>query len=87
MTVRISAAVSAAMPRESTSPGRAIWSGQPAGRPAAHRRFSEWTQAWVWAKLHRLVLDEIGARGELDWSRCAIDSVNTRNTRSAKGGS
>lgn len=27
---------------------------------------------------HRLVLDEVGSRGELDWSRCAIDSVNVR---------
>nr|WP_243761775.1 IS5 family transposase [Streptomyces sp. YIM 98790] len=44
----------------------------------AHRRFTEWTSARVWAKLHRLVLDEIGARGDLDWSRCAIDSVNMR---------
>ena len=44
----------------------------------AHRRFTEWTQARVRAKLHRLVLDELGARGELDWSRCAIDSVNMR---------
>lgn len=30
----------------------------------------------MWAKLHRLVLDELGARGESDWSRCVIDSVN-----------
>ncbi|MEY9988383.1 transposase [Streptomyces sp. V4I8] len=44
----------------------------------AHRRFTEWTKARVWAKLHRLVLDELGSRGELDWSRCAIDSVNMR---------
>jgi transposase len=44
----------------------------------AHRRFTEWTKARVWAKLHRLVLDERGSRGELDWSRCAIDSVNMR---------
>ncbi|MFD7079002.1 IS5 family transposase [Streptomyces sp. NPDC059918] len=49
----------------------------------AHRRFSEWTEARVWAKLHRLVLDGLGARGELDWSRCAIDSVNMR---ALKGG-
>ncbi|MFF5025620.1 IS5 family transposase [Streptomyces collinus] len=26
----------------------------------AHRRFTEWTKARVWAKLHRLVLDELG---------------------------
>ncbi|ATL86965.1 hypothetical protein CFP59_08691 [Streptomyces malaysiensis subsp. malaysiensis] len=49
----------------------------------AHRRFTEWSQARVWAKLHRLVLDELGSRGELDWSRCAIDSVNMR---ALKGG-
>ena len=49
----------------------------PSG-PTAHRRFAEWTRARVWAKLHRLVLDELGARGEVDWSRCAIDSVNMR---------
>ncbi|WP_404818686.1 IS5 family transposase [Streptomyces triticiradicis] len=44
----------------------------------AHRRFTEWSKARVWAKLHRLVLDELGARGELDWSCCVIDSVNMR---------
>lgn len=55
----------------------------PSG-PTAHRRFTEWTAARVWARLHRLVLDELGARGELDWSRCAIDSVSVRVS---KGGS
>ncbi|MDG4857649.1 IS5 family transposase [Streptomyces sp. T-3] len=44
----------------------------------AHRRFMQWSRLRVWAKLHRLVLDKLGARGELDWSRCAIDSVNMR---------
>lgn len=44
----------------------------------AHRRFTEWTKARVWAKLHRLVLDELGSRGDLDGSRYAIDSVNMR---------
>jgi transposase len=52
----------------------------PSG-PTAHRRFTEWSQARVWGKLHRLVLDELGDRGELDWSRCAIDSVNMRATK------
>jgi hypothetical protein len=32
----------------------------------------------VWAKLHRLVLNVLGSRGEMDWSRCAIDSVKMR---------
>ncbi|MGI5328373.1 IS5 family transposase [Actinomadura nitritigenes] len=49
-----------------------------------HRRFTEWTHERVWAKLHRVVLDELGAAGELDWSRCAIDSVSVR---ASKGGS
>lgn len=54
----------------------------PSG-PTAHQRFTEWSRARVWAKLHRLVLAELGARGELDWSRCAVDSVNMR---APKGG-
>jgi transposase len=49
-----------------------------------YRRFSEWSSARVWAKLHRVILDELGAEGELDWSRCAIDSVSVR---ACKGGS
>ncbi len=32
----------------------------------------------MWAGLHRLVLDGLGACGELDRSRCAIDSVTMR---------
>jgi hypothetical protein len=47
-------------------------------------RETEWTAARVWAKLHRLVLDELGSRGELDWSRYAIGFVNVR---ALKGGS
>ncbi|WP_408059250.1 IS5 family transposase [Streptomyces erythrochromogenes] len=43
-----------------------------------HRRFTDWTTARVWAKLHRVILDELGANGDLDWSRCAIDSVSVR---------
>ncbi|GHB85362.1 hypothetical protein GCM10010347_65330 [Streptomyces cirratus] len=48
-----------------------------------YRRFAQWSRARVWARLHRVILDELGARGELDWSRCAIDSVSLR---AAKGG-
>lgn len=38
-----------------------------------YRRFAQWSADRVWARLHRVVLDELGARGGLDWSRCAID--------------
>lgn len=48
-----------------------------------HRRVSQWTAAPVWAKLHRVILDELGSDGILDWSRCAIDSVSLR---ALKGG-
>jgi hypothetical protein len=47
----------------------------------AHRRFTEWTGARVWAELHRLILDELSSRVDLYWSRCAIDSVNMRAIR------
>ncbi|MFD7124953.1 IS5 family transposase [Streptomyces anulatus] len=48
-----------------------------------HRRFSQETEARVWAKLHRVILDELGSDGILDRSRCAIDSVGLR---ALKGG-
>ncbi|CAM5697142.1 IS5 family transposase OS=Streptomyces tendae OX=1932 GN=F3L20_33105 PE=4 SV=1 [Streptomyces tendae] len=46
--------------------------------PTVYRRFAQWTRERVWARLYRMILDELGARGELDWSRCAIDSVSLR---------
>jgi transposase len=42
----------------------------------AHRRFIEWTKAQVWAKLHRLILDDPDSLG--GWPRSAIVSVNRR---------
>lgn len=51
--------------------------------PTVYRRFAQWSRDRVWARLYRVILDELGARGELDWSRCAIDSVNLR---AVKGG-
>ncbi len=51
--------------------------------PTAHRRFTAWTKARLWPRLHRVLRDELGAAGELDWSRCAIDPVSVR---AGKGG-
>ncbi|ROQ26230.1 putative transposase of IS4/5 family DUF4096 [Streptomyces sp. PanSC19] len=56
---------------------------EPSGA-TAHRRFAEWTKARAWAKLYHLLLDEFGSCGELNWSCCAIDSVNIRAMK--KGG-
>lgn len=47
------------------------------------RRLREWQDAGVWDDVHRLVLDELSRRGELDWSRCSIDSVSVRAKRGA----
>ncbi|MEU9047654.1 MULTISPECIES: IS5 family transposase [unclassified Kitasatospora] len=43
---------------------------------SAHRRFTAWTAARVWAKLYHVVPDELGAGGELDRSRAAIDPAS-----------
>ncbi|MFG2441053.1 IS5 family transposase [Streptomyces sp. NPDC048508] len=49
----------------------------------AHRRFSVWTEAGLWRRLHRAVLDELGARGDLD---CRPRSSTPRRYE-LKGGS
>ncbi|WAU82663.1 IS5 family transposase [Streptomyces sp. Qhu-G9] len=46
--------------------------------PTVYRRFARWTQQRVWARLHRVILNELGAQGGLDWSRFAVDSVSVR---------
>ncbi|GAA1996375.1 hypothetical protein GCM10009754_88490 [Amycolatopsis minnesotensis] len=46
--------------------------------PTAHRRFTEWTQAGLWPRLHRAVLDELGSQGEIDWSRAVLDGASVR---------
>ncbi len=44
----------------------------------AHRRFTEWSDAGLWVKLHRAVLDRLGAAGEIDWSRAIVDAASLR---------
>ncbi|WP_322621476.1 transposase [Streptomyces acidicola] len=44
----------------------------------AHRRFTVWTEAGLWRRLHRAVLDELGARGEVDWTSAAVDAASVR---------
>jgi transposase len=47
-------------------------------RATAHRRFTEWTTAGLWPRLHQAVLDRLGAQGRLDWSRAVVDSITVR---------
>jgi transposase len=51
--------------------------------PTAHRRFTQWTKAGLWRRLHRAVLDELGGQGMIDWSRAVLDGASVR---AKKGG-
>ena len=50
----------------------------------AHRRFSVWTKAGLWRRLHRAVLDELGVRGELDWTSVIVDAASVRAKRGVR---
>jgi transposase len=39
-----------------------------------YRRLCEWQEAGVWERLHALLLAELRAAGELEWSRAVADS-------------
>jgi transposase len=49
--------------------------------PTAHRRFTEWTQAGLWRRLHQAVLDQLGSRGLIDYSRAVLDAASVRATK------
>ena len=40
------------------------------------RRLRDWQAAGVWDRLHRVLLDRLGAREAIDWSRAALDSAS-----------
>src|SRR5215216_1944707 len=48
-----------------------------------YRRLDEWQQAGVWARLHALLLDELRAAGELEWSRAVADSSHVQAKKGA----
>jgi transposase len=50
----------------------------------AHRRFTVWTEAGLWRRLHRAALNEIGAGGELDWTSAIVDAASGRARRGAR---
>jgi transposase len=45
------------------------------------RRFVEWAHAGVFERLQELLLDELGAAGQLDWPRVTVDSSSLRAVR------
>lgn len=52
-------------------------------RATTHRRFTEWTAAGLWTSLHYRVLDLLGAKGGIDWSRAVVDSISVRAQKGA----
>ena len=49
----------------------------------AWRRLRDWQQAGVWERLHELLLAELHAAGELDWSRAVADSSHLQAKKGA----
>lgn len=47
----------------------------------AHRRFSQWTKAGLWRRLHTAVLDEPGNEAMIDWSRAICEAASVRAKR------
>ena len=46
------------------------------------RRLRDWQEAGVWDRLHRVLLDRLGAAEKIDWSRASADAARVP----AKGG-
>jgi transposase len=48
------------------------------------RRLRDWHRAGVWKRLHRVLLDRMGRRGCIDFSRGLIDSASVRAVHGGK---
>jgi transposase len=47
------------------------------------RRLRDWQAAGVWERLHRVLLDRLGAADQIDWSRASLDSASVPAKRGA----
>ncbi|WSW29904.1 IS5 family transposase [Streptomyces sp. NBC_01003] len=61
-------------------------SGTSPPPPTAHRRLTVWTEAGLWRRLHRAVLDELGAPGEVDRTSAIVDAASVRAKRGSLTG-
>jgi len=50
----------------------------------AWRRLREWQEAGVWQRLHEVLLAELHAAGEIDWSRAIADSSHVQAKKGAR---
>jgi transposase len=49
----------------------------------AWRRLRDWREAGVWERLHALLVAELDAAGEVDWSRAIADSSHLQAKKGA----
>lgn len=58
------------------------WRHLPAGfgvsKATAHRRFVAWPRAGLWRRLHVAALDQIDAKGLIDWARATADAARAK---------
>ncbi|MGP4009921.1 transposase [Streptomyces sp. 4N124] len=47
------------------------------------RRLERWQEAGVFDQLHRILLAELNAAGQLDWSRACVDGSHIRAKKGA----
>jgi transposase len=52
-------------------------------KATVHRRFVAWTEAGLWRRLHRAVLDRLGEQAAIDWSRAVVDAASVRAKKGA----
>jgi transposase len=48
-----------------------------------YRRMVEWQEGGVWGRLHALLLSELRAAGEIEWSRAVADSSHVQAKKGA----
>src|SRR6266545_1386046 len=49
------------------------------------RRFRRWCEAGIWDRLHRMLLSELHALGEIDWSAVCLDGSHVRAKKGGAG--
>jgi transposase len=47
------------------------------------RRLEEWTEAGVWERLHRALLEQLRAGDRIDWSRACVDGSHVQAKKGA----
>ena len=47
------------------------------------RRLRDWHEAGVWARIHQVLLDELGQGERIDWARASLDSSSIRAKKGA----